>query len=76
MLFESFLCWWYGASAVEVFRAEEVAHIRLHYPVCVAGSHLPSVLQHTKRAFSLKEHSRVRLFKDDFASGKLNVKSL
>ncbi len=32
---------------------------------CVASGHLPCALQHTKRAISLKEHSRVeRLFKD------------
>ncbi len=45
-------------------------------PVCVSGNHLPCALQHAKRAFSLKEHSRVRLFKDDVASGKLNVTPL
>ncbi len=45
-------------------------------PVCVAGNHLPCALQHAKRAFSLQEHSRVRLFKDDVASGKLNVTPL
>ncbi len=44
-------------------------------PDCVAGDHLPCALQHIKRAFSLKEHSRVRLFKDDVASGKLDVTS-
>ncbi len=45
-------------------------------PVCVAGDHLPCALQHAKIAFSLKEHSRVRLFKDNVASGKLDVTSL
>ncbi len=44
--------------------------------VCVAGDHLPCACQHAKRAFSLKEHSRVRLFKDDVASGKLDITSL
>ncbi len=39
-------------------------------PVCVADDHLPSALLHAKIAFSLKEHLRVRLFKDDVASGK------
>ncbi len=57
-------------------RIEWTAHIRLHYPVCVADDHLPCALQHAKIAFSLKEHSRVRLFKDDVASGKLDVASL
>ncbi len=32
-------------------------------PVFVVGDHLPCVLQHTKRAFSLKKYSRVHLFK-------------
>ncbi len=32
-------------------------------PVFVVGDHLPCALQHTKRAFSLKKHSRVHLFK-------------
>ncbi len=45
-------------------------------PVCVADDHLPCALQHAKRAFSLKEHSRVHHFKDDVASGKLDVTSL
>ncbi len=45
-------------------------------PVCVAEDHLPCALQDAKRAFSLKEHSRVRLFKDDVASGKLDFMSL
>ncbi len=45
-------------------------------PVCVADGHLPCALQHAKRAFFLKEHSRVRLFKDDVASGQLDVMSL
>ncbi len=40
-------------------------------PVCVAGDHLPCALQHAKRAFSLKEHSWVHLFKDNISSGKL-----
>ncbi len=55
---------------------EWTAHISLHYPVCVANDHLPCLLQHAKRVFSLKEHSRVRLFKDEVASGKLDVASL
>ncbi len=45
-------------------------------PVCVTGGHLPCALQHAKRAFSLKELSWVCLFKDDVASGKLDVMSL
>ncbi len=45
-------------------------------PVCVANDHLPCLLQHAKIVFSLKEHSRVHLFKDDVASGKLDVASL
>ncbi len=45
-------------------------------PVCVAGDHLLCVLQHAKIVFSLKEHSQVRLSKDDIASGKLDVTSL
>ncbi len=49
---------------------ELIAHIRLNYPICVAEDHLPCALQHAKIAFSLKAHSRVRLFKDDVASGK------
>ncbi len=35
-----------------------------------------NALQHAKIVFSLKEHSRVRLFKDDVASGKLDIASL
>ncbi len=45
-------------------------------PVCVADDHLPCLLQHAKIVFSLKEHSRVHLLKDDVASGKLDVASL
>ncbi len=46
-------------------------------PVCVADDHLPCALQHGKMFFfSLKEHSRVRLSKDNVASGKLDVVSL
>ncbi len=55
---------------------EWTAHIRLHYPVCVADDHLPCALQHDKIVFSLKEHSQVHLFKEDVASGKLDVASL
>ncbi len=39
-------------------------------PVCVANDHLPCALQHANIVFSQKEHSRVRLFKDDIVSGK------
>ncbi len=56
-------------------RVEWTAHIRCKHPVCVADDHLPCALQHAKIVFSLKEHSRVRLFKDDVASGKLDVAS-
>ncbi len=45
-------------------------------PVCVAGDHLSCALQHAKRAVFLEEHSWVHLFKDDFASSKLNITSL
>ncbi len=45
-------------------------------PVCVADHHFPCSLQPAKRAFSLKEHSRVRLIKDDVSSGKLDVASV
>ncbi len=56
---------------------EWTAHIRLHYLLFVLQMTIsPVALPHAKIVFSLKEHSRVRLFKDDVASGKLDVASL
>ncbi len=54
-----------------VSRVEWVAHIRLHYPLFVLQVTISPV-----RFSTLKEHSRVRLFKDDVASGKLDIASL
>ncbi len=42
-------------------------------PVCVADDHLPSALQHAKIVFFLKEHSLVRLFKDELGLASDNV---
>ncbi len=56
---------------------EWTAHIRLHYPLFVLQMTIsPVCFSMLKEFFSLKEHSRVRLFKDDVASGKLDVASL
>ncbi len=57
-------------------RVEWTAHIRLHYPLFVLQMTISPVRFSTlKEFFSLKDHSRVRLFKDDVASGKLDVAS-
>ncbi len=45
-----------------------VAHIRLHYPLFVLQTAISPVRFSTLKSVSLKEHSRVRLFKDDVAS--------
>ncbi len=42
-------------------------------PVCVADDHLPCALQHAKIVFSLKEHSHVRLYKDELGLASDNV---
>ncbi len=66
---------------------EWTAHIRLHYPVCVADDHLPCALQHAKRVFSLKSIHRciflkktlhlanltLRLYKDELGLASDNV---
>ncbi len=62
--------WWFFPCRVDC------THQAALPPVCVADDHLPCALQHAKIVFSLIEHSRVRLFKDDVASGKLDVASL
>ncbi len=62
--------WWFFPCRVDC------THQAALPPGCVADDHLPCLLQHAKRVFFLKEHSRVRLFKDDVASGKLDVASL
>ncbi len=54
----------------------DCTHLAALPPVCVADDHHPCALQHAKKACSLKEHSRVHLFKDDVASGKLDATSL
>ncbi len=55
---------------------EWTAHIRLHYPLFVLQMTISPVrFSMLKEFFFLKEHSRVRLFKDDVASGKLDVGS-
>ncbi len=59
--------WWFFPCRVDCIHQAALPH------VCVADDHLPCTLQHAKRAFSLK---RVRLFKDDATSGKLDVASL
>ncbi len=61
-----------GSSCVEW-----TAHIRLHHPLFVLQVTISPVRFSTQKYFfSLKVHSRVHLFKDDVASGKLDVTSL
>ncbi len=62
--------WWFFPCRVDC------THQAALPPVCVADDHLPCALQHGKIVLSLKEHSRVRLFKDNVASGKLDGASL
>ncbi len=77
MLFGRLLCWWtalqrwwFFPCRVECTHQAALPRLCCRWPSPLCDS------AHAKRVFSLKEHSRVRLFKDDVASGKLDIASL
>ncbi len=76
MLFGRLSCWWYGTTAVVVLPVEWTAHIRLPYPLFVLQMTISPVRFSMLKEFFPKRAFTGASFKDDIASGKLDVASL
>ncbi len=77
-LFGRLSCWWMALQRWWFFpcRVDCTHQTALPLLFVLQMTISPVRFSTLKEFFSLKEHSRVRLFKDDVASGKLDVASL